>query len=112
MDSTTQTANEIRTNLFADPEVTAIYLAGLRDVSSLCEIDRERFRLIMTNALWSIWNTYSQSQSGGRQSWSSQRSIASRLLAHPGGIWFWDNYRNEFDPEFQLEIDKIMKEGK
>jgi hypothetical protein len=111
MDSTTQAANDIRTNIFADPEITAIYVEGLRDASSLSEIDRERFRLIMTNALWAIWNTYAQSQFGGRQSWSSQRSIASRLLGYPGGIWFWDNYRQEFDPEFQLEIEKIMKEG-
>ena len=108
MDSTTQTANEIRTQLFVDPVVTEIYFNGLRDPESLSELDRERFRLIMTNALWAVWNTYAQSQRGGRQSWHSQRNIAKRFLALPGGVWFWENYRNEFDEEFQQEIDTIL----
>ena len=111
MDSTTKMANEIRANLFADPEVARIYYGGLRDVSSLSDVDRERFRLIMTNALWALWNTYSQSQLGGRQSWSSQKNIARRFLSLPGGIWFWEEYRDEFDPDFKREIDQILKDA-
>ena len=111
MDSTTKTANEIRASLFTNPEITTIYYTGLRDVSSLSEIDRERFRLIMTNALWGFWNTYSQSQLGGKQSWSSQKNIVSRFLSQPGGVWFWDKYRNEFHPDFQREIDQILKDS-
>lgn len=109
MDSTTRAANDIRTSLFSDPEITALYRKGLQDIENLDENDRERFRLIMTNALWAFWNTYAQSQLGGRQSWSSQKNIARRFLSQPGGIWFWENYRNEFEPEFQAEIDSILK---
>ncbi len=110
VDSTIQAANDIRANLFLDPEITNIYRKGLQDVEALDETDRERFRLIMTNALWAFWNTYSQSQLGGRQSWGSQRSIIRRFLSQPGGVWFWHNYRTEFESEFQLEIDSILKD--
>lgn len=109
MDSTIKTANEIRASLFTNPEITSIYFKGLRDISSLTELDRERFRLIMTNALWAFWNTYSQSQLGGRQSWSSQKNIVSRFLSHPGGVWFREKYRDEFHADFQREIDRILK---
>ncbi len=109
MDSTIQAANDIRSNLFLDPEITDIYRKGLQNIEDLDEIDRERFRLIMTNALWALWNTYTQSRLGGRQSWDSQRNIARRFLSQPGGVWFWENYGNEFEPDFQSEIDSILK---
>ena len=109
MDSTIQAANDIRANLFLDPEITEIYRKGLQNVEDLGETDRERFRLIMTNALWAFWNTFSQSQLGGRQSWSAQSNIVRRFLSQPGGVWFWENYRSEFEPEFQSEIDSILK---
>ena len=108
MDSTIQAANDIRASLFSDPEITLIYRQGLQNIEALSDVDRERFRLIMTNALWAFWNTYAQSQLGGGKSWQSQKKIAGRFLSEPGGAWFWDNYRNEFEPEFQAEIDGIL----
>jgi len=111
MDSTTQAANDIRASLFMDRGITEIYRKGLQNIEDLDETDRERFRLIMTNALWAFWNTYTQSQLGGRQSWNSQKNIARRFLSQPGGVWFWQNYRTEFEPEFQAEIDNILKKN-
>ena len=111
MDSTIQAANDIRANLFLDPEITEIYRQGLQNIEDLNEVDRERFRLIMTNALWAFWNTYIQSRLGGRQSWESQRGIARRFLSQPGGVWFWEHYGSEFEPDFQAEIDSILKEA-
>ncbi len=111
MDSTTQAANDIRASLFMDRGITEIYRKGLQNIEDLDETDRERFRLIMTNALWAFWNTYTQSQLGGRQSWNSQKNIARRFLSQPGGVWFWQNYRTEFEPEFQAEIDNILKQN-
>lgn len=112
MDSTIQAANDIRANLFSNPEITDIYRRGLKNIEDLEDIDRERFRLIMTNAVWAFWNTYTQSQLGGQQSWKSQRNIARRFLSQPGGVWFWENYRDEFESGFQSEIDKILAEKK
>lgn len=108
MDSTIQTANDIRTSLFSDPQITEIYRRGLQNVEDLDDVERERFRLIMTNALWAFWNTYTQAQLGGRKAWDSQKNIARRFLSEPGGAWFWETYRGEFDAEFQREIDSVL----
>lgn len=112
VDSTIQAANDIRSSLFADPEITSIYRRGLQGVESLDDIERERFRLIMTNALWAFWNTYIQSQLGGQQSWDTQKDIVRRFLSEPGGVWFWETYRAEFETDFQSEIDDALKLSK
>ena len=112
IDSTIRAANDIRAHLFSDAQVTDIYRRGLANVDDLDETDRERFRLIMTNALWAFWNTYTQSNLGNRQSWLSQRNIIARFLSQPGGVWFWESYRAEFDPEFQAEVDQILKNNR
>ncbi len=108
INSMTQFANDIRTNLFSDPEITAIYMNGLRDVESLNDLERERFRLLMTNALWALWNAYTQAQLGDTQSWDAQKPLLRRFLSLPGGDWFWRTYRNEFSSEFQAEVDLVL----
>ncbi len=110
MDSTTQTSNDIRETIYSDPAVTKLYLDGLADPLGFEAVDRERFRLLLTNALWAIWNTYAQSELGGRDSWSSQRNLLFRILATPGSQWFWEQYATEFDPKFQLEVKSIIRE--
>ena len=110
MDSTTQTSNDIRETIYSDPAVTKIYLDGLADPDSFEALDRERFRLLLTNAFWAMWNTYAQSELSGRESWSSQRNILVRTVSSPGGRWFWDQYGTEFDPKFQLEVQGIIRE--
>lgn len=108
IDSTIQAANDIRTQLFADAEITAIYRQGLEDVDKLSDIERERFRLIMTNAIWAFWNTYTQSNLGNRQTWEVQKGIIERFLSQPGDKWFWKMYRDEFEADFRKEIDTIL----
>lgn len=58
IDSMTNIANDIRTHLFSDPEITTIYMKGLSDAETLTDLESERFRLMMTNALWALWNAY------------------------------------------------------
>lgn len=107
IDSTTKIGNDSRHSVFADSELTAIFTNGLADVELLNEVERERFRLVITNFLWASWNTYAQSQLGGRQSWDAQKLIVRRVLSQPGGAWFWETYKGEFDPDFQAEVEKI-----
>lgn len=108
IDSMTQFANDIRSNLFTDPEITAIYMNGLRDVDNLNDLERERFRLLMTNALWALWNAYTQAQLGDTQSWDAQKPLLRRFLSQPGGDWFWRTYKNEFSLDFQAEVDLVL----
>ena len=62
----------------------------------------------MTNAVWALWNAYTQARLGGADSWTGQRQILKRMLGQPGGAWFWREYRHEFDPHFQAEVDRLL----
>lgn len=109
IDSMTNIANDIRTSLFKDPEITAIYVNGLKDVAALNEVESERFRLLMTNAVWALWNAYTQAQLGDTQSWDAQKPLLRRFLSQPGGEWYWKTYKAEFSVEFQAEVDLILR---
>jgi len=111
IDSMTTIANDTRANLFNDPEVTAIYVNGLSEREPLNDLERERFRLLMTNALWALWNTYAQAQLGNAQAWEAQKPLLRRFLSQPGGEWYWKTYKNEFSPDFQAEVDLVLKDG-
>jgi len=112
IDSMTQFANDIRMNLFNDPEITTIYMNGLSGIDTLNDLERERFRLLMTNALWALWNAYTQAQLGETQSWDAQKPVLSRFLSQPGGDWYWRTYKNEFSPDFQAEVDHVLRSSK
>ncbi len=111
IDSTTKVGNDIRTSLLSDPELTEIYIRALADPDSLTEIERERFRLMMTNALWALCNAYMQSHLGGGDSWAAQKYIVGRLMSSPGAGWYWANYREEFDPDFRNQVDSHVRKS-
>ena len=110
IDSMTNIANEIRTNLFTDPEITAIYMSGLIGIDSLTDLEKERFRLFMTNAVWALWNAFTQAQLGDTKAWDAQRPLLRRFLSQPGGQWYWSTYKAEFSVDFQTEVDRVLSE--
>ncbi|NCF21179.1 MAG: hypothetical protein GWP63_23395 [Haliea sp.] len=94
-------------------DVARIYLDGSNDPDSLSEEDRVRYRLIVHNILWSLWNIQSQSQVGGElasETWSAQLAILKRMMSTRGFRWFWGNYSQEFGASFQKIVDDL--EGK
>jgi hypothetical protein len=111
LDSETQISNDVRLGILSDPELTKIYYEGLKNVASLDDIERERFRLILTNALWAVRNSYVQSQIGKRASWEAHQNIILRVISSPGGSWFWSNCQSEFDPDFRDEINRLIEKG-
>ena len=69
-----------------NPDLARIYLEGSRDPETLSDEDRLRYRLILHNILWSIWNMQSQSQVGGMSSetWGAQQATLERLVSTSG----------------------------
>jgi hypothetical protein len=65
-----------------------------------------------TTCCLSHWNIFSQSRLADltSETWSSQRHVVKRMLTTEGGRWFWDNYRQEFEASFQVEVDAILSE--
>jgi hypothetical protein len=75
-----------RQAIFENEDVARIYDQGSLDPESLSQQEKTRFRLIVHNILWSIWNLQSQAQVGGvaTETWQAQRMILRRILMAPG----------------------------
>lgn len=101
-----------RQAIFENEDVSRIYRDGSIDPDALSEQDRMRYRLIIHNILWSIWNLQSQTQVGGMaaETWEAQLTILRRIIATKGFRWFWSNYGAEFGESFQAVVAKIVAE--
>ena len=111
--SITQTSTA-RQAIFSNEDVTRIYLQGSHDPDSLTEVERERYRLILHNVLWAIWNLYTQSKVADEltsDQWQAQVAILKRVSTTKGFQWFWDNYKGEFGPSFHNELSRLVDEA-
>jgi hypothetical protein len=99
-----------RQAIFENEDVARIYHDGSIDPESLSDHDRLRYRLIVHNVLWSIWNLQSQARVGGliAETWEAQLMILRRMMSSRGVQWFWANYREEFGESFQQEVARIL----
>lgn len=95
-------------------DVARIYLEGSNDPDSLSEEDRVRYRLIVHNVLWSLWNMQSQSQVGelASETWNAQLATLKRIISTPGFRWFWDNYSQEFGASFQKIVEDLAAKSR
>jgi hypothetical protein len=109
-DSSIAHAMAARQAIFENEDVSRIYHAGSIDPDSLSEQDRLRYRLIVHNVLWSLWNLQSQAQVGGlaAETWEAQLMILKRMMSSKGVQWFWSHYRGEFGESFQNEVSEIV----
>lgn len=110
LDSTVGAVASIREQIIANEDVAQIFINGSKDPSSLSEVQITRYRVLMTNIVWSAWNFYSQYTNGGlsREFWEVQKTSLKRIVGTPGGLWYWDQFRNEFEDAFAQEVDKII----
>jgi hypothetical protein len=101
-----------RQAIFENEDVARIFHEGSIEPDSLTEQDRMRYRLIVHNVLWSIWNLQSQAQVGGlaAETWEAQLMILRRLISSKGVQWFWSNYRGEFGESFQEVVAEILND--
>lgn len=113
LDSSVNAVNAVRVAMFESAEVAAIYGKGLENPDELDDDEKVRFRLLLHTILWAVWNIYAQTEYGGlsKSIWAAQLPLLDRVINSRGGIWFWDQYRMEFDEKFREEVDKVM-EGK
>ena len=111
-DSSIAHAMVARQAIFENEDVARIYNEGSIDPESLSEQDRLRYRLIVHNVLWSLWNLQSQAQVGGlaAETWEAQLMILRRMMSSKGVQWFWSHYRGEFGESFQKEVAEILSD--
>ncbi len=109
-DSSIAGAMVARQAIFENEDVARIYHEGSIDPDSLSEQDRLRYRLIVHNVLWSIWNLQSQARVGGlaAETWEAQLMILKRMMSSKGVQWFWSKYRGEFGESFRKEVAELL----
>ncbi len=114
INASTISLRENRNTVFADRELSNVLRRGLIDPKSLDEDELFRFRLILLSVSDALCDVYNQAHvtSFAPETWQYQGiTVAWRILGSPGGRWFWDEYRSNYAPAFQSEIDKILADS-
>lgn len=104
---------ENRQYIYTSAEISEIHLKGIADPDSLNELERYRFRLLMSNFADANWDMYTQTVVTGfsPESWHTQgRKAIRRVLGTPGGRWFWNIHREDYPEEFRDEVNRILEE--
>lgn len=110
LDSSVNALMTIRSKIHDNGELTGIYLRGSENPESLTDTELTRYRLLLTNIVWSILNLYTQSKYANLSEsvWISQKPILKRILSTKGGEWYWSLHKSEFEVSFALEVDAII----
>ena len=102
---------ENRQHIYTSSEVAGIHMKGLADPLVLSDVERHRFRLLMSNFMDANWDMYAQTVITGfsPETWETQgRRAVKRILGSTGGRWFWQNFCEEYPEGFRTEIDLIL----
>ena len=110
VDAAISKVNDVREALFSNEQLTKIYVQGSKDSESLDEEAILRYRLLVHNILLAESNMYAQSALTGlsESNWETQLLIVIRVISTPGGIWFWENHKCEFEETFRKEVDNAL----
>jgi hypothetical protein len=112
IDSSISHAMAVRQAVFENVDLPRIFLTGSADPEALSEEELLRYRLLLHNVLWSIWNIFSQSRYAelSSETWDAQIPLMRRILSTKGGQWFWSNYAHEFEASFQETVSEVLPE--
>lgn len=107
-DSSISQAMVARQTIFENEDVARIWHKGSQDPETLSEEELLRYRLVVHNVLWSIWNIQSQAQVAelSSETWQAQLAILRRLFMSKGVQWFWANYGQEFGASFHRVVEE------
>ena len=110
LDSSVNALTTVRAKIHDNGELTDIYLRGCENPECLTDAELTRYRLLLTNIVWSILNLYTQSGYANLSDsvWISQKPILKRILSTKGGTWYWKQHKNEFESSFAREVDAII----
>ena len=102
---------ETRTSLFESAETAEIFQGGNSNPEDLADIPRLRYRLLMQNVTEVMLEIYSQTLATGfaPETWHTQGlTLVERILATPGGQWFWRDFADNYPVGFRTEVDRIL----
>ena len=102
---------ENRRSIYADAEFSDVCLRGMTDPDNLSELERYRFRLLMSNMMDAQLDMYVQTVVTGfsPETWATQgQGVVRRVMTTPGGRWFWSQYRGDYTAACRREVDRML----
>jgi len=102
---------ETRASIFESTEMSEIFQAGNSNPEDLDDVSRLRYRLTMHNVTDVMLEIYAQTLATGfaPETWNTQgHTLVKRILATPGGQWFWATFGDNYPSDFRVEVDRIL----
>jgi hypothetical protein len=102
---------ETRASIFESEEMAEIFHVGNSSPEDLGDLPRLRYRLAMHNVTDVMLEIYAQTLATGfaPETWNTQgHTLVARILATPGGQWFWGNFGHNYPADFRVEVDRIL----
>ena len=94
-----------------DAELTRIWYAGLRDLGSLPQEERQRFATYLTSVVLRCENLLYQTHHGAldQQAWVGIREHLKYVFSQPGTRAWWSQAQNLYNPELRDFIENELK---
>ena len=102
---------ETRKSIFESSQMSEIYFKGNQNPEKLDEISLMRYRLIIQNVTDVALEIYTQTLVTGfsPETWQSQgTTLVNRVMTTPGGQWYWENFSDNYNADFQAEVERIL----
>ena len=102
---------ETRASIFESAEMAEIFHVGNSNPEDLGDVPRVRYRLAMHNVTDVMLEIYAQAMATGfaPETWNTQgHTLVDRILATPGGQWFWATFGHNYPSAFRDEVDRIL----
>jgi hypothetical protein len=102
---------ETRASIFESEEMAEVFHVGNSNPEALGDVARLRYRLAMHNVTDVMLEIYAQTLATGfaPETWNTQgHTLVERILATPGGHWFWATFGHNYPSDFRVEVDRIL----
>ena len=102
---------ENRKALFESAGMAEIFLRGNENPDDLDVVSKLRYRLVMQNITEVMLEIYTQAliTSFSPETWNTQgTTLVKRVLATPGGQWFWATFADNYPADFRANVDRIL----
>ena len=113
IDAHITSSNFVREQMVTNADVADIYYRGNANPHDLSELEKVRYRILLTSIIWTSWNACAQTKFTGlsASTFEAQKPFIKRVLTTAGGHWAWSEYQNEFEVDFREAIALIIASG-
>ena len=110
VNSTMEQASAWRSAIVGDHAVADVWLKGLSETSTLDDADEARFRLLLEEAFWLMFNIWDRTNRGllEKDHWSTGRHFLAEILIPRRSAAWWKSYKTKVPPEFVHDIDEVI----